>query len=72
MKTALAACFLLIACTTFAFAVVQFQLIERRVHLPMTNVEKVTAWLLAILWLSPLLYAFWAAFMQSFTHADIK
>ena len=28
----------------------------------MTAVEKIAAWLLAILWLSPLLYAFWAAF----------
>ena len=28
----------------------------------MTTVEKIAAWLLAILWLSPLLYAFWAAF----------
>src|SRR6185436_13569660 len=30
--------------------------------LPMTHAERVAAWLLAILWLSPLLYAFWAAF----------
>ena len=28
----------------------------------MTHAERVAAWLLAILWLSPLLYAFWAAF----------
>jgi sn-glycerol 3-phosphate transport system permease protein len=28
----------------------------------MTTVEKIAAWLLAILWISPLLYAFWAAF----------
>jgi sn-glycerol 3-phosphate transport system permease protein len=28
----------------------------------MTLLEKAAAWLLAILWLSPLLYAFWAAF----------
>ena len=28
----------------------------------MTNLEKGAAWILAILWLSPLLYAFWAAF----------
>ncbi len=28
----------------------------------MTAVEKIAAWLLAILWISPLLYAFWAAF----------
>jgi sn-glycerol 3-phosphate transport system permease protein len=27
-----------------------------------SNVEKAAAWVLAILWLSPLLYAFWAAF----------
>ena len=31
--------------------------------LPMiSNVEKAAAWILAVLWLSPLLYAFWAAF----------
>ena len=28
----------------------------------MTRLEKAAAWILAILWLSPLLYAFWAAF----------
>ena len=28
----------------------------------MTWLEKIAAWLLAILWVSPLLYAFWAAF----------
>jgi len=28
----------------------------------MSTVEKIAAWLLAILWISPLLYAFWAAF----------
>ena len=28
----------------------------------MTRLEQVAAWLLAILWVSPLLYAFWAAF----------
>jgi sn-glycerol 3-phosphate transport system permease protein len=28
----------------------------------MTKLEKAAAWVLAILWLSPLLYAFWAAF----------
>src|SRR5688500_6610343 len=28
----------------------------------MTKLEKSAAWILAILWLSPLLYAFWAAF----------
>ena len=28
----------------------------------MTNLERAAAWLLAILWVSPLLYAFWAAF----------
>ena len=28
----------------------------------MSTVEKIAAWLLAILWVSPLLYAFWAAF----------
>ena len=30
--------------------------------LRMSTVEKIAAWLLAILWISPLLYAFWAAF----------
>jgi sn-glycerol 3-phosphate transport system permease protein len=28
----------------------------------MTNLERAAAWILAILWVSPLLYAFWAAF----------
>ena len=28
----------------------------------MTNLERAAAWILAILWVSPLIYAFWAAF----------
>src|SRR3954462_12784617 len=38
----------------------------------MTNLEKGAAWLLALLWLSPLLYALWAAFHPAAyaTHFD--
>ena len=39
----------------------------------MTTLEKAAAWVLALLWLSPLLYAFWAAFHPPAfaTHFDV-
>jgi len=38
---------------------------DRRYSLVSTSLETVAAWLLAILWISPLLYAVWAAFHAS-------